>query len=173
MGLTATAVNGDIYTDRLHKKILNDEFQVLLPSPEMCLKHEQFSKLMRTPAFMKNVAAIVIDEAHCISQWGETFRKDYRQLVKLRSFVPLDVPILATSATLPPLVLADVKAQLSFESSRMMYINLGNDRHNITPLVSRMHGAAGDLNALNFAVDEAVAGLPLPKTLIFFNRRML
>ncbi|EMD42306.1 hypothetical protein CERSUDRAFT_40441, partial [Gelatoporia subvermispora B] len=158
MGLTATPVNGDIYNEQFHKRILSDEFQVLLPSPEMCLKHELFSKLMRTPDFMKNVAAIVIDEAHCISQWGETFRKDYRQLAKLRSFVPLDVPILATSATLPPHVLADVKAQLCFDSSDMLYINLGNDRHNITPIVSRMRGAAGDLNALNFAIDEAAAG---------------
>ncbi|EMD41247.1 hypothetical protein CERSUDRAFT_40440, partial [Gelatoporia subvermispora B] len=158
MGLTATAINGEVYNDRLHKSIMDGAFQVLLPSPEMCLKHPQFSKLMRTPDFMKDVCAVVIDEAHCISQWGETFRKDYCQLAKLRSFVPTTVPFLATSATLPPAVLSDVWQQLSFNSSRMFHVNLGNDHTNITPLVCRMSGAANDLDALNFTIDEAAAG---------------
>ncbi|EMD39694.1 hypothetical protein CERSUDRAFT_121909 [Gelatoporia subvermispora B] len=124
MGLTATAVTGDVYDDELHK-------------------------------------------------WGESFRKDYRQLARLSSFVPTTVPFLATSATLSPLMLYEVRTLLSFNSSQLFYINLGNDRANITPLVSHILGAANDLSALNFAIDEAAAGLPLERTLIFVNHRRL
>ncbi|TFY55114.1 hypothetical protein EVJ58_g8451 [Rhodofomes roseus] len=173
MGLTATAINKEEYSDRLHKEIERGEYRMLLTGPEMALEHKRFSKLLRSPSFAKNIAAIVIDEAHCISQWGDSFRKKYAELGRLRALVPMSVPFLATSATLPPAALADVQAKLSFHLNSTFFVNLGNDRTNITPLVVQMKGGAGDLAALDFAVREALAGDPLVKTLIFFNTREL
>ena len=49
----------------------------------MLLEHPQFSKLVRTADWTKNIAAIVIDEAHCITMWGNEFRTEYRKLNKL------------------------------------------------------------------------------------------
>lgn len=138
----------------------------------MLLEHPRFSKLMRTPEFTQDIATIVIDEAHCVSQWGKQFRKSYQNLSKLRSLVPLEVPFLAASATLPPLVLAEVQLNLGFSMDNTFLVNLGNDRTNITPLLCRMRGAAKDLSALDFVVDEARVGKDLKRTLAFFNTRM-
>lgn len=139
----------------------------------MILGDSSFAKLVRDPDYMRNCLAIIIDEVHCISQWGDNFRKLYAQLAALRSCVARTVPFLAASATLPPPVLSDVKTRLDFVSSRMFMINLGNDRRNITPLVLRLKGAADDLPALNFLVYEALAGDSLVKCIIFFNKRQL
>ena len=94
------------------------------------------------------------DEAHCISKWGDKFRKVYSDVGKLRSLFPPAVPFLAVSATLPPHVLAQVQDILGCSKDDTMFVNLGNNRPNITTIVSRMRGAATDLNALNFVVDK-------------------
>jgi hypothetical protein len=52
-------------------------------------------------------------------------------------------------------------------------VNLGNSRPNITPILARMWGAATDLEALNFSVDEAYTRSLLIRTIIFFNTREL
>lgn len=51
--------------------------------------------------YNKFISMIVIDEAHCISEWGSDFRPDYARLSELRTTFP-DVRILAMSATIPP-----------------------------------------------------------------------
>ena len=44
--------------------------QVIMTSPDMCLKHDHFQQLLGLTKFAEKIAAIIIDEAHCISQWG-------------------------------------------------------------------------------------------------------
>ena len=144
-GLTATAVNAEVYSEQLHKVCVDNvtslyhihhlivqeieerKHRVLLMSPEMCLEHPKFSKLMRTPKFTQDILAFVVDEAHCISQWGDLFRKKYADLWKLRSFVPDYVPILATSATMPPHILNDIWLKLCLSETCTFTVNLGND----------------------------------------------
>jgi superfamily II DNA helicase RecQ len=72
---------------------------------------------MCTPEFTKKILAYVIDEAHCISQWGDMFQKKYADLGKLQSFVPDYVPILVTSATMPPHILSDIQLKLCLSKS--------------------------------------------------------
>jgi superfamily II DNA helicase RecQ len=191
MGLTATAVNSDVYSPQLHKvsvardrgtndptrviaqEIESRQHRVILTSPEMCIEHQKFSKLLRTPEFTKHILAIVIDEVHCVSQWGDKFRKTFNELGRLRSYVPVSVPFLATSVTLPPHILGEIELKLCFSPARTLLVNLGNDRLNITPMVCHMRGTSSDLAALDFSVDEARAGAPLVRTFIFFNTRDL
>lgn len=141
----------------------------------MCIDHPEFSKLLRDSKFTKNVLTIVVDEAHCISQWGESFRKKYAELGKLRSYVPNSVPFLVTSATLPPPMLDDVLQKLHFSMKRTFIINLGNERLNITPVICRLRGAAQDLGALTFTIDDAsyTPEQDLQRTVIFFGSRDL
>jgi superfamily II DNA helicase RecQ len=91
MQIPTTAVNGDTWNSELQRvrtqrelKILlcltsnfqglvEDLFQGILTSPEMCLKHAEFRKILTQENFSKNICAVIIDEAHCISQWGGDF----------------------------------------------------------------------------------------------------
>jgi superfamily II DNA helicase RecQ len=155
------------------QEIKSGQHHVILTSPEMCIKHPAFSKLNRTPEFTKNILALIVDEAHCISQWGDQFHKAFSELGKLRSCFPTWVPILVTSATLPPHVLDEVQAKLCLSSSRTFLVNLGNSRPNIMMIACRMRGAAKDLAALNFCIDEGHTRQALIQTIIFFNTQDL
>ncbi|KAF8350322.1 P-loop containing nucleoside triphosphate hydrolase protein [Amanita rubescens] len=85
IGLKAVAVNGDTYSKDIHKKLEKRHYNVIITSPEMCLEHVQFCSLLNSNAFVKNILALVVDEAHCISQWGDKFRKSYADLGTLRT----------------------------------------------------------------------------------------
>ena len=153
--------------------IESKKYRVIITSPEMCLEHLKFSLLFRSPQFTKSFMLYGFDEAHCISQWGDKFCKVYSDVGKLRSLFPPSVPFLAVSATLPPHVLAQVQDILSCSKDDTMFVNLGNNHPNITTIVSRMGGAATNLNALNFVVNKVLAGQPLIRTIIFVNTHEL
>ena len=127
---------------------------------------------MRSANFTQNICMIAIDEVHCVSQWGDGFRKAFGELGRLRSYVPTSVPFLATSATLLPMVLHDIQARLHFSEPDTFLVNLGNHRANITNILVPMR-TANDLGALDFLADEALASQPLKRTIIFFNTRDL
>ncbi|KAF9008323.1 P-loop containing nucleoside triphosphate hydrolase protein [Cyathus striatus] len=76
-------------------------------TPEKLEKDKRFVSLLQSLAEAGQLARIVIDEAHCVSQMGHDFRPDYQKLSKLRSLYP-KVPILALSATCPPAVMKDL-----------------------------------------------------------------
>jgi len=52
----------------------------------MCFEHELFRKILKEESFNKDICAIIVDEAPCISQWGGDFHKAYALLEKLRAF---------------------------------------------------------------------------------------
>lgn len=87
-----------------------DEVDVLLVSPER-LNNPSFRE-QQLPALVRRIGMLVIDEAHCISDWGHDFRPDYRRLRELIAQMPSDVPVLATTATANSRVVADVAEQL-------------------------------------------------------------
>ncbi|GAA4478183.1 RecQ family ATP-dependent DNA helicase [Microbacterium panaciterrae] len=87
-----------------------DEVDVLLVSPER-LNNPSFRE-QQLPALVRRIGMLVVDEAHCISDWGHDFRPDYRRLRDLIAQMPADVPVLATTATANSRVVADVAEQL-------------------------------------------------------------
>ncbi|MDA4895383.1 DEAD/DEAH box helicase [Streptomyces sp. MS2A] len=111
-GVRAVAINStnahewsDVL-DRLDR----DEVDVLLVSPER-LNNPSFRE-ERLPALVERIGLLVVDEAHCISDWGHDFRPDYRRLRDLIAQMPVGVPVLATTATANSRVVADVAEQL-------------------------------------------------------------
>lgn len=146
---------------------------MIVTSPEMCLKHPRFSSLMHTPEFMRDVMYLVVDEAHCISQWGDSFRKDYAQLVQLRSLLGIRKPFLLASATFPPFILVDTLLKLEFRESTTYFVNIGNDRPNITPIVHVMKASQSSLPIIDFLVRDALPTSTLPRVIVFFNTREL
>ncbi|KAJ7199390.1 P-loop containing nucleoside triphosphate hydrolase protein [Mycena pura] len=155
MGLKAAAVNGDTYKKELQqaRQICNALSRFLIyslqelrtqihnaifTSPEMCFEHQEFRKYLRDEQTGKRIRAVIIDEAHCASQWGGDFRPHYALLHRLRALLPVGTPILATSATLSQCALTEVCSGLDLDLGRSFYVNLGNDRPNITPSVVHM-----------------------------------
>ena len=112
LGLEAVTINsGNVGEWRdVEARLANDEIDVLLISPER-LANEGFTSRV-LPAIERTIGLLVIDEAHCISDWGHDFRPDYQRIGRLLPLLGPTVPILATTATANDRVVADVAAQL-------------------------------------------------------------
>ena len=112
-GVRAVAINStnahewaDVLT-----RLRADEVDVLLLSPER-LNNPAFRD-EQLPDLIERMGMLVVDEAHCISDWGHDFRPDYRRLGELIRQLPAGVPILATTATANSRVVTDVAEQLA------------------------------------------------------------
>lgn len=135
----------------------------------MCLLEEDFRTLLSSPLFARRICAFVIDEAHCIEAWGlSKFREMYARLGTLRAFVGENIPFLITSATLPPSTLTFIHQVVHLEPSKTFYINLGNDRQNITWNVRNMDGGRSNVEALEFLLPKEQSG-DLEHGLVFFD----
>jgi ATP-dependent DNA helicase RecQ len=98
-GVRAVAINSanaHEWADVLDK-LRSDEVDVLLVSPER-LNNPSFRD-EQLPTLIARAGLIVVDEAHCISDWGHDFRPDYRRLRDLIAQLPAGIPVLATTAT--------------------------------------------------------------------------
>ncbi|KAF9447006.1 ATP-dependent DNA helicase [Macrolepiota fuliginosa MF-IS2] len=84
-----------------------EEIKLCYVTPEKLAKDKGFVAMLHKLVTASKLARIVIDEAHCVSQMGHDFRPDYQKLHMLRQLFP-SVPIMALSATCPPLVLKDL-----------------------------------------------------------------
>ncbi|WP_137844027.1 RecQ family ATP-dependent DNA helicase [Microbacterium sp. 2FI] len=116
-GVRAVAINSTNaheWTDVL-AQLERDEVDVLLVSPER-LNNPTFRD-EQLPALVRRIGMLVVDEAHCISDWGHDFRPDYRRLRDLIGQMPAGVPVLATTATANSRVVADVAEQLGGEGA--------------------------------------------------------
>lgn len=96
--------------DEVREALAADAVDVLLVSPER-LNNPRFRE-EQLPLLSSRVGLVVIDEAHCISDWGHDFRPDYRRIRDLLRSLPDDVPVLATTATANSRVVDDVVDQL-------------------------------------------------------------
>ncbi len=87
-----------------------DEVDLLLVSPER-LNNPRFRE-EQLPGLARRCGLLVVDEAHCVSDWGHDFRPDYRRIRDLLTTLPSDTPVLATTATANARVVTDVAEQL-------------------------------------------------------------
>jgi ATP-dependent DNA helicase RecQ len=110
---TVNSTNRDEW-DAVRQQLAADTIDLLLISPER-LNNPQFRELM-LPLFAKSVGLLVIDEAHCISDWGHDFRPDYRRVKDMLDALPPDVAVLGTTATANDRVVTDVVEQLAAPS---------------------------------------------------------
>ncbi|MFD3439880.1 RecQ family ATP-dependent DNA helicase [Streptomyces sp. NPDC058685] len=96
--------------DTVQEEVAAGEVDVLLVSPER-LNNPDFRDQV-LPKLAAATGLLVVDEAHCISDWGHDFRPDYRRLRTMLADLPAGVPVLATTATANARVTADVAEQL-------------------------------------------------------------
>lgn len=111
-GVRAVAINSAnaLEWDTVRQQLADDEVDVLLVSPER-LTNPSFRE-NQLPELMRRTGLLVIDEAHCISDWGHDFRPDYRRIADLITELPDTVPVLATTATANSRVVHDIEEQL-------------------------------------------------------------
>ena len=112
IGIRAATINSSNTDEweKIEKALRGDAIDILLVSPER-LANERFHRnvLARVAA---GVGLFIVDEAHCISDWGHDFRPDYRRIVGILGGLPPNVPVLATTATANDRVVNDVMGQL-------------------------------------------------------------
>lgn len=112
LGLRALTVNSTNREDWPHVRdeLLADRVDLLLISPERLANDEFVAETLRPIA--ARIGLLVIDEAHCISDWGHDFRPDYRRIGQVLARLPRNIAVLATTATANRRVEQDVAAQL-------------------------------------------------------------
>ncbi|MCD4523636.1 RecQ family ATP-dependent DNA helicase [Nocardioides sp. cx-173] len=111
-GIRAVTINSTNLEDweATHDAIRAGEVDVLLVSPER-LNNPGFRDEV-LPRLAATCGLLVVDEAHCISDWGHDFRPDYRRIRTLLDDLPVGIPVLATTATANARVTSDVGEQL-------------------------------------------------------------
>jgi ATP-dependent DNA helicase RecQ len=116
-GLHAVTLNSANVDDwaAIEKQLADDEVDVLLTSPER-LASARFAESV-LPNLLERLGMLVIDEAHCVSDWGFDFRPDYQRLTRLLTSTRPDLPVLATTATANDRVTRDVADQLAAGST--------------------------------------------------------
>ena len=138
-GIKALCVNAGMGRREVDVTLNNaayGDFKFLYVSPERL-----GTPLFRSYLQEMNVSYIVVDEAHCISQWGYDFRPDYLQIGKLREMV--DAPVIALTATATPQVAEDIMERLGFEEKCL--IKSGFERPNLSYIVRRCEDKLGQM----------------------------
>ncbi len=112
IGIRAATLNSSNQDDwgTVKHQLHTDQVDVLLVSPEK-LANEEFRRTVLLPV-ANRIGFFIVDEAHCISDWGHDFRPDYQRITRILQALPANIPILATTATANNRVVADVMEQL-------------------------------------------------------------
>lgn len=96
--------------EEVRKALESNEVDVLLISPERLANQKFLEELL--PLIQGKIGMFVVDEAHCISDWGHDFRPDYRRIVRVLRLLPAGVPVLCTTATANDRVVKDIETQI-------------------------------------------------------------
>src|SRR3954463_16265854 len=130
-GVHAATINSSNVADwdEIHDRVRGGDLDVLLVSPER-LNNPDFRDQV-LPALAHDAGLVVVDEAHCVSDWGHDFRPDYRRIRTLIAELGTDVPVLATTATANDRVVDDVASQLGVGGRDTLVLRGGLDRESL------------------------------------------
>ena len=170
-GIRAATINSSNTDewDPLYASVRRGEVDVLLVSPERLNNPDFRDEVL--PLLAETAGLVVIDEAHCISDWGHDFRPDYRRIRTLLNGLPGGTPVLATTATANARVIVDVAEQLGTgtlvlrgsldrESLHLAGLALPGAAHRLAWLADHLGDFAGSgiIYTLTVAATEEVAG---------------
>lgn len=112
IGVKAATINSSNTEEweLIKTQLLAGKVDILLISPER-LANDEFRETILLPVSQR-IGLFVVDEAHCISDWGHDFRPDYRRIVRVLQALPENIPALATTATANNRVVQDIMTQL-------------------------------------------------------------
>ncbi|MGY1747435.1 RecQ family ATP-dependent DNA helicase [Blastococcus sp. SYSU D00695] len=174
-GIRAVEISSSNVTewDDVAARLAADEVDVLLVSPER-LTNPRFRE-EQLPGLVERCGLLVVDEAHCVSDWGHDFRPDYRRIRDLLGTLPAGTPVLATTATANERVVDDVAEQLGAggvevttvrgplarDSLRLGVLRLPTDRARLAWLAAHLGDLPGSgiVYTLTVAAAEETASL--------------
>jgi ATP-dependent DNA helicase RecQ len=130
-GMTRSEIN------QIFDNAIFGDYKFLYVSPER-LKTEMFRQRLK----QMHISMIVVDESHCISQWGYDFRPSYLHIAEIRDYMP-EVPILALTATATPEVVTDIQKQLHFRKENVFRMSF--ERTNLAYVVRQIDDKRGEL----------------------------
>lgn len=124
LNIPARVFNGECSTEERREIIAtlkgpnpDHYFQLLYVTPEMIRNSSTFNTALSIMYRGQHLARLVIDEAHCVSQWGHDFRPDYKELGAFRQVFP-NVPVMALTATATKNVIVDIKHNLGIDGGK-------------------------------------------------------
>jgi ATP-dependent DNA helicase RecQ len=137
-GIHAATINSANIEEwqEVKRSVVDGKVDVLLVSPER-LNNPDFRDTV-LPELTASAGLLVVDEAHCISDWGHDFRPDYRRLRTLLAELPPGVPVLATTATANDRVVRDVTDQLDLGRQDTLVLRGRLDRESLRLAVVRL-----------------------------------
>ena len=169
VGVRAEFLNSTLDAEsaaRVERALLADELDLLYVAPERLLTPRFMSLLDRAP-----IALFAIDEAHCVSQWGHDFRREYRELTVLHERWP-EVPRIALTATADPPTQREIAERLQLEDAqrfvssfdrpniRYNVVQKENGKRQLQEFLATHRGEAGIVYCLSRRkVDETAATL--------------
>ncbi len=146
IGIKATAVYSGMSRQEIITQLENcifGDYKFLYVSPERL-----GTEIFRAKLTAMNVCLLVVDESHCISQWGYDFRPSYLQIAEIRDLLP-DVPVLALTATATPEVVDDIQERLKFRAKNVFQKSFA--RENLSYIVRK---AEDKLNMLLYILGK-------------------
>ncbi|MEV4101912.1 RecQ family ATP-dependent DNA helicase [Nonomuraea sp. NPDC049649] len=166
--VTINSANPEAW-EEIYARVAEGEVDVLLVSPER-LNNPDFRDNV-LPELAESAGLVVVDEAHCISDWGHDFRPDYRRLATLFEELPPGIPVLATTATANARVTRDVAEQmgedtlvlrgpLERESLHLSVVRLPSAEQRLAWLAQTLHELPGSgiVYTLTVAAAHEIAG---------------
>lgn len=151
VAVTVNSANLDEW-EQTYAEIAAGEVDVLLVSPERLNNPDFRDRVL--PELTRTAGMLVVDEAHCVSDWGHDFRPDYRRLRALIAELPEGIPVLATTATANDRVVTDVTEQLGLQSGEPLVLRGSLDRASLRLSVVSIDSPADRLAWLASRLDE-------------------
>ncbi|KAI0688585.1 P-loop containing nucleoside triphosphate hydrolase protein [Cytidiella melzeri] len=173
-GFLAKSVNGENDCDDVFKDIRQLKYCVVIFSPDIMMKRGGRCQTMLWPnkTFTSKLQRIVFDEAHCIVQWGSSFRPEYKAVTDITFHLP-GIPVYLSSATIPPAMVQHLKDMFRLSEDNTVIFQRTNDRPNIAMVVRRMQHAQNTYEDLAFLVPKGWKdGDQIPKKfMVFFDNK--
>lgn len=151
-GVNADYINSSLSSEeifQIREKISSKQTKILYIAPERLALEEFRSYLLGL-----DISLIAIDEAHCISEWGHDFRRDYRNLKFIKIIFP-DIPIIALTATATEKVRLDILKQLSLEKPAVFISSFNRDNLNLI-VMKKKNNFSKILNLVNKQKEGAI-----------------
>lgn len=152
------------------QKLESGHYAIIFVAVEIMEENKGLVRLLSSAKLRSKLLFVSVDEVHCISQWGESFRTAYSRIGQLRARLPPKLPFFICSATLPPAMLKDILTQLDFSPSATA-VKLPNNRSNIFLANREMEYTKGSYRDLEFLVPASSASVQdLRRSIVYFDR---